>query len=494
MTNPWQTIAHLSVKQIKELQSRKLRYFINRQAYPFSPYYQKLFNGHNIHPQSIRGLDDLRRIPFTSKFDFIDTEKEKDRFSSFILQPDKEKLRRYLSKPELLKLAALSLLRGRDYVTQSLAKEYRPIFITFTTGTTNKPVPFGYTAYDINNLYLSGGRMLTLFDMKDTERAVNLFPFAPHLAFWQAVFGGLFSNILMLSTGGGKITSSEANAGALVRMRPAVVLGVPSYIYHVIRVAKERNYDLSFVKKIVLGAGRVSDTFKMKLVDLLSTMGAKDVNIFGTYGFTEARSAWVECPAPAHISSGYHLYPDKEIFEIIDPDTGEVKKEGEDGELVYTALDGRGSVALRYRTGDFVKGGITYEPCPYCRMTVPRISTDITRLSDVKDLKFSKIKGTLVNINNFVSVLTDCREVVEWQIEIRKKDNDPFEIDELVLYICPKEGVHKARLSESIKKDVLSATEVTPNEVIFLSLPDIVKRLELETASKEKRIVDARPK
>src|ERR1044072_7373273 len=56
-------------------------------------------------------------------------------------------------------------------------------------------------------------------------------------------------------------------------------------------------------------------------------------------------------------------------------------------------LDSRASVVIRYRTGDFVKGGITYETCPHCRRRVPRISSDITRLSDVKDLRFSRECG-----------------------------------------------------------------------------------------------------
>src|SRR3989344_5845828 len=222
-------------------------------------------------------------------------------------------------------------------------------------------------------------------------------------------------------------------------------------------------------------------------------MGAKNVAVFGTYGFTEARSAWAECPAGPQGSSGYHLYPDKEIFEVIDPRTGEVKKEGESGELVYTSLDSRGSVVVRFRTGDFVTGGITHEPCPYCKMTVPRIGSDITRLSDVKDLKLSKIKGTLVDLNHFISVLTDMDSIAEWQLEIRKKDNDPYEVDEVVVYVCGKNGVNQSSLGEEIKRNILMVTEITPNEVVFLPLPEIVKRLELETASKETSINLLRP-
>lgn len=484
----------MSFKEIRDLQNRKIRAFVSQHLYPFSPYYHKLFDDNRIRPGDIKGISDLTKVPLTSKGDFIGYTQDLEKYQDFILHPNKELIQKYWSKEKLLKLGLVSLCRGPDYVTHQLGEEYRPMFITFTTGTTNKPVPFVYSGYDVKNLNLSGSRMLTLFDMKENDRAVNLFPYAPHLAFWQVVFGGFSSNVLILSTGGGKVVSSDGNVAAILKLKPSVILGVPSYVYHVLRLAKEKGYDMSFVRKVVLGAARVSEAFKIRLINLLSAMGAKDVSVFGTYGFTEARCAWVECPTHPDVSSGYHLYPDKEIFEVIDPNTGELKKEGEDGELVYSSLDSRGSVVIRYRTGDFVKGGITYEPCPYCRLTVPRISSDITRLSDIRDLKLSKIKGTLVNLNNFVTILSDFDQITEWQIEIKKKDNDPYEVDELIIYVSVKEKVSKEQLAEDIKRNILLSTELTPNEIIFLPLAEMVKRLELETSSKEKRIIDSRPK
>ncbi len=494
MIDPWGRIARMSFGEIRELQNKKIKEFVNRQLYPFSPYYRNLFDANHIRPGDIKGVSDLAKVPLTSKSDFIGYTQDLEKYQDFILQPSQELIRQYWPKQKLLQLGLTSLCRGPNYLAHQLGEEYRPMFITFTTGTTNKPVPFVYSGYDIKNLHLSGSRMLTLFNMKGNDRAVNLFPYAPHLAFWQVVFGGFSSRVLILSTGGGKVVSSDGNVSAILKLKPSVILGVPSYVYHVLRLAREKGYEMSFVKKVVLGAGRVSEAFKIRLINLLSGMGAKDVSVFGTYGFTEARCAWVECPTHPDISSGYHLYPDKEIFEVIDPDTGELKKEGEDGELVYSSLDSRGSVVIRYRTGDFVKGGISYEPCPHCRLSVPRISSDITRLSDIKDLKLSKIKGTLVNLNNFINILNEFNQIAEWQIEIRKKDNDPYEVDELIIYVSANEGVQKEQLAEDIKRNILLSTELTPNEVIFLSLSEIVKRLELETASKEKRIIDSRPK
>ena len=494
--DPWGTIARLPREKILELQNRRLHSFINQYLYPFSPYYRRLFDQNRINPKDIRAVADLRRVPFTSKTDFITVPQDDERFREFVLQPDKEKIRAAWPPAKLATLALTAALRGQGAVEDKLMAEFKPSFMTFTTGTTNRPVPFLYSSYDINNLYISGGRMLDIFQIKPSDNIVNTFPYAPHLAFWQVVFGALSSHRLALSTGGGKVLGTEGNIAVLQKMKPAVVLGVPGYVYHVLREAADKKCDLHFVQKVVLGAARVTPAFKAKVVELLAEMGAKNVAVFGTYGFTEARAAWAECPAGTdpEVSSGYHTYPDKEIFEIIDPQTGEIKKEGEDGELVYTAIDARASAVIRYRTGDFVKGGISYAPCPYCRRTVPRISSDITRLSDIKNLHLSKIKGALVNLNHFDVIFSEIAAVDEWQVEIRKKNDDRFEVDEVVLYVCARPGADREEIEDQIRKKLLLATELTPNAVNWVSRPEMIKRLELETANKEKRIVDKRPK
>lgn len=490
----WGRIDNLNHQEILDLQNKKLRHFITRYVYPFSPHYQKIFDQQKINPTDVRTVQDLRHIPFTSKIDLLSTDTRPDVFKDYILQPSKELIRKHWPKSVLLEMALQSLTQGKESVELQLTREFKPVFMTFTTGTTNKPVPFLYSNYDIQNLHVYGARMLELFNVSKNENIISMFPFAPHLAFWQVVFGGLEACNLVLSTGGGKVMGTEGNIGTLLKMKPTVIIGVPSYVYHVIRSAKEKNIRLDSVKKVVLGAAKIEEGFKQKLAELLESMGATGVSIFGTYGFTEARTAWAECPTSLDVSSGYHLYPDKEIFEIVDPETGEQKKEGEDGELVYTSLDSRASAMLRYRTGDFVKGGITYEPCPHCRRRVPRISSDITRLSNLKDLQLSKIKGTLVNMNLFASIFSDIKEIEEWQLEIKKRNNDPYDCDEFLVYLAVSNGIHREALAERVKRAICAQTEITPNAVQFLNLEEIIKRLELETANKEKRILDTRPK
>ena len=169
--------------------------------------------------------------------------------------------------------------------------------------------------------------------------------------------------------------------------------------------------------------------------------------------------------------AGFHLYPDMEIVEIVDPDTGKQMGEGETGELVYTCLDGRGSTIVRYRTGH------------------------LERISNMKDFQLSKVKGTLVNLNLFKEELDNDERVEEWQLVIRKKDDDPYGVDEIHLNLALATqcaGKDQGKISESIGNRLRQATEVSMNDIHILPLERILDLLGMETQLKEKRIVDLR--
>ncbi len=483
-------------KELKDLQNRRLKYFISSQLYPFSPYYRQLFDKNRVKPSGIKTVEDLKVLPFSSKKTILDLMEGDPAKGSLALclQPNEGLIKKFLPKAELAKLLFLKISKGEEGLKSALEKEYRPIFLTATAGTTNTPISFLYTSYDLENLKIYGKRLIEVIGIEPKNAAVNIFPYAPHLAFWQTFFGGVAAGVFILSTGGGKTLGTEGNIRSILKVKPQFLIGVPSYVYHLLKAAREQNLNLSFLNRVALGAGRVPQGFKMKICQLLNEMGASDVKVFGTYGFTESRAAWAECPTALDVSSGYHTYPDKEVFEIIDPETGEVKGEGEDGEIVYSNIDARGSCVLRFRTGDLVRGGIAYSPCPHCGRTVPRISSDIVRASNVKSLRLSKIKGSLVNLNELEHILDDAEEIDEWQIEIAKKDNDPYEVDELMLYVSlRREGVDKEEFSRRLNDEVLSAAEISFNKINFITRQEIQKRIEIESAVKAKKIVDRRP-
>jgi phenylacetate-CoA ligase len=491
----WKDICRLPAGEQRKLQDARLRAFVREYLYPFHPHYRETFDRLGVRPDQIRTVDDLRRIPPTSKQDLLPNAEDPQRFRKFILQPTPELIREHWPLRRKLPLLLQKMMHGADAVKDRLRREFFPNFVTFTTGRSAEPLPFFYTPHDIQNLHDSGARIVDVTGIDKDTRIANLFPYAPHLAFWQVVFAGVETGMMILSTGGGRVMGSAGDLRAITRLRAEAILGVPGYIYHLLRRGAEEGFDLSSVRNVVLGAERVPPGFKRKVRSMLAKMGAEDVRVFGTYGFTEARMAFVECPtADPETYSGYHAYPDLAILEVLDPDTLEPVGEGEPGELVITPLAGRGSTVFRYRTGDIVRGGIEYGPCPHCGRTVPRISADITRQSSVKDLQILKLKGTLVNLEDCAHVLGNHHDIEEWQIELTKKDDDPLEVDELIVHLALREGADEDAMRKLVTEEFRSSFEVTPNRLEFHGLTTLLDKLGMEREMKEKRFLDSRPK
>ncbi|MFK7739217.1 MAG: phenylacetate--CoA ligase family protein [Planctomycetota bacterium] len=490
----WQRLQRLPRGEQRAAQNALLQRYVREYLYPFSPYYRRLFEANGVRPEHIRTVDDLRRIPLSSKLDLLPTDEDPQQFKKFILQPDAAKLKQAWPLQKKLPLLWQKWTQGSAAVKKRIRDEFAPCFMTFTTGRSAEPVPFFYSPHDIQNLHDTGRRLVDIMALDPEYRIANVFPYAPHLAFWQVFFAGQATGMMALSTGGGKVMGSSGDLRAMSRLRADALIGVPGYVYHLLRRAVNDGIDLSSIGCVVLGAERVPPGMKDKIVELLQATGAKDVRVFGTYGFTEARMAWAECPTHNNEYTGYHLYPDLAFFDAADPETGEVLPDGEDGELVYTPLQARASTVFRYRTGDRVRGGLQYDPCPHCGRTVPRISSDLTRESSLKDLQLLKVKGTLINLEDCAMLLSSMPEVEEWQIELRKKDDDPMEVDEMIVHLAVKSGCAEHEAKQNVQELFKSRLEISPNQVEFLGLESMLRKIGMETEMKEKRFLDERPK
>jgi phenylacetate-coenzyme A ligase PaaK-like adenylate-forming protein len=280
---------------------------------------------------------------------------------------------------------------------------------------------------------------------------------------------------------------------SVTKIRPAFIAGIPGYIYHVLREAHARSLDLSFLKGVALGGDQVTPGYRARVREILEDMGARKPRIQSVFGFTEARKCWAECPGEA--AGGFHTYPDFELIEIVDPDTGKPVGDGKTGELVYTCLTGRGSSVIRYRTGDLIVGGLTHAPCPHCGRSVPRLASQIERVSNLKNFQLSKVKGTLINLNVLKDELDSNPRVEEWQLVIKKRNDDPFDVDELHLNVSLAASVPESEhdaVATAIERRLFEVSEVNLNTVRVLPLKQILDLLGMETQLKEKRIVDLR--
>lgn len=481
LTTSWHKLPR---ETLRNLQASRLRAYLRDVVLPFHPRYREVFSKHGLDWRDIKTLEDLQRIPFTSKSDLSGGS---ERTREFIITPDPHQLAR---RPATI---LRGLLRGPSRARRELEREFLPILMTSTTGRSAEPMPFVYTAHDLAVLRAAGFRMMQLAGARLGDRMLSMFPFAPHLAFWQAHYAGTEFGVFLLSSGGGKTVGTDGNIRMLRKINPDVLIGMPTFVYHVLREAALDGVRCDNLRGIVLGGEKVPQGLRRKLQESASCLHSKSVTVVSTYGFTEAKMAWCECLFPVGAEpSGYHLYPDLGIVEIVDPETGALKGDGEPGEIVFTSLEARGSCVLRYRTGDVVEGGVTYEPCPHCGRVMPRLVGRISRRSDVREMQLDKIKGTLVDLNELEHVLDDLPSVGSWQIELRKVNDDPMEVDELVLHISLGDGGEESSASKEIVRCLFERAELRANRIMFHTDSEMRRLQGVGEKLKEQKVVDRR--
>jgi phenylacetate-CoA ligase len=486
LQNCWR---QLPEAEIRSLQAEKLRRYLCDVVLPFSPHYRELFRKQNLDAGKFRSLDDLQRLPFTDKSDLLPTPEHPEQFMEFVLTPDRETLAR---RPGTILRAAL---HGRRQVENELAAEFRPISMFFTTGRSAEPLPFLLTRHDLDNLISASRRLMEICGAQPEFRMLNAFPFAPHLAFWFTHHAGISFGVLTVSSGGGKVMGTEGNLRLIKKLNPDVIIGVPTFVYHLLNQAVEENICCENLKRIVLGGEKTSDGLRRKLHEMACELGAPNADILASYGFTEAKLAWAECPFPHDQSpGGYHIYPDLAVIEIVDPKTGETVPPNHPGEIVFTPLDARGSVVLRYRTGDYIDGGLVYEPCPHCGRSMPRLVGKISRASEIRAMNLDKLKGTLVDFNQLEHVLDDVPHVGAWQLELRKVNDDPHELDEIVLHAQKSDGVGDQQLARELNEQFFRHTEIHPNRIVFHDAEEMRRLQGVGVLMKEQKIVDHRPR
>ncbi|MCC5850493.1 MAG: AMP-binding protein [Verrucomicrobia bacterium] len=487
LTTKW---SRLHEDSLKALQAQKFRRYLAQHVLPFSAYYRKLFEENHLRPEDFNTLADLAKIPFTSKADVGNTPENPQRSRDFILIPDPKVLAK---RPSTIVRAVFT---GKKRVQKALGREYRPIFMTSTTGRSADPVPFLYTGHDLDVLGVAGERMMELTATPPEFRILNMFPYAPHLAFWQVHYAATVSGAFSLSTGGGKVMGTDGNIKMLRKINPDALIGMPTFLYHVLNQAvEEGDVKLDKLSRIVLGGEKAPEGMRRKLRELARQLGASSVDVLATYGFTEAKLAFVECPFPHDgPPSGYHLYPDYGIIEVIDPDTGEVVPDEQPGEIVYTSLDARGSAVIRYRTGDIIEGGITYKPCPHCHRAMPRLMGRISRQSNFMEMNIDKIKGTLVDFNELENLLEDCEGLGSWQIELRKRNDDPLDTDEMIVHVQKSASADADQIENALMELFTQRLEIKPNRVDFHCAKEMQKLHGVGEQLKELKVVDNRPK
>jgi phenylacetate-CoA ligase len=412
------------IEAIETVQTDKLRSMLSLCARGH-PFYRRRWAEAGIDIASIQNLDDLVRLPLTTKQE---------------LMADPESFR--LNVPELP-------LHERILWD-----------VIYTTGSTAEPTPIYNTTHDYHSYLFQSRRVAEISDLRETDVIANLFPLtaAPMGAFIRAAANAYAAGATIFGALPGSPhgvfdvhRSLDYAVHSVARHRATVLWGIPSFIRRLLVRALELGVDFRSVRMCAITGEATSPAMRDELRRCLRELSAAGTKVFNRYGSTEL-GAFAQC---CEEGEWHNPAPEIQYHEIVDPDTGQRLPDGERGALAVTYLDRRGTVLIRFVVGDVAS--IVRTPCPACGRGGDRVIGPIVRAKDL-----IKIKGMLINPAVLLDVLQATPGVEEFQVIIqRQKADDPFSMDEMVVRTTtPSED--KAGLESAIISRTREAVRISP--------------------------------
>ncbi len=427
-------------EELEALQLIKLRRLCEW-AYATTPFHQRRFDEAGFKPEQLKTLDDLRRIPFMTREEWMESLLEKPIFGEMLATDPVNAVRYHLTSGTTGR-APIRVLDGM--------KDWEWIAEMWCYGLWG----FGVRPEDV--VYLAFG-------------------YGSFIGFWGAHYACEKIGALVIP-GGAQAT--EARIKQIIEMGVTTVASTPTYALTMWQKAREMGIDLaseSKVNKLIL-SGEPAGSIPAAKRQLEEAWGAKAGD---TAGMTEVGTIMIfEC---SHQPGGTHIIEDHYIEETINPETEAPIGYGELAERVVTSF-GRGFVpVIRYRTKDMVLK-VPASVCP-CGRSWDIYDGGIRGRWD--DMKL--IRGTNVYPRAVESIIREYNCIDEFQIYIWRKDDLVDEIT-IKLEVKPDQESEWPDLQHKLPRDLANAHEglrFNIERMEFGALP----RFEL----KAKRLIDARP-
>lgn len=361
------------------MQEQKLRHLLAYTA-AHSPFYRDLFRRDRIDPSAIGTLDDLRFIPPTTKEDL------QRRNDDFLCVPAD---------------------RIAEYTT--------------TSGTLGSPVTIALTANDLDRLAYNEYSSFVCADGAPTDIYQLMLTLDRQFMAGIAYYSGirrLGAGVIRVGPG-----VPALQWETIRKLRPTVLVAVPSFLLKLIRYAGDYRIDLngsSVRSAICIGENIRHADLSLNILGRKIT-DAWDIRLYSTYASTEMQTAFTECRE----GKGGHLQPELLIVELLD-DQGRKVGPGMPGEVTITTLGIEGMPLIRYKTGDICLW--TDEPCG-CGRTSLRLSPIIGRRQQM-----IKFKGTTLYPPALFELLSEMEEVTDFVVEVFSNE---VGLDEILLHLVP---------------------------------------------------------
>ena len=416
-------------KDLKEIQLKNLKKTV-KNVNDNVPFYNKKFKEFKITPDDIKTLDDIRKLPLTTKNDLRD------------------------NAP--FGMMATSLENCNELHASS--------------GTTGIPITTCYTQNDIDVWSEVMARCLSMSGLTKKDIFQNPIPYGTFTGAFGFHYGAQKVGALVIPTGKGQ---SERQLKLMDYYGTTFISGVASYAMRLSQVAQDIDINLKKLKvrNGLFGAEMFTPGLKNRIMD------AWNMDVHDIYGLTEMCGPGVSTDCDQH--DGLHLWEDHFLIECLDPKTLESVELEEEGEIVLTTLTKEGMPLLRYRTRDIAK--IYDQVVCECGRTHVKHTTIKGRSDDMLI-----IRGTNIYPGQIESVLMKNQEVGgNWRMILTTENN----VDVLKVEVESKtimSQVESMNLEESLKNNIKSVIVFTPR-IEILPPKGIPK-----TGLKAKRVIDER--
>ena len=424
-------VSFQSIGEIKLMQQQKLQKLL-LYLQQHSRFYKDLFARNSIDITTIKTIEDMSLIPFTTKEDLQN--------------------------------------RNKDFVC---VPENKVIEYSSTSGTLGRPVIIELTDNDLNRLTYNEYASFVCADTSQNDTFQLMLTLDRQFMAGMAYYLGLRdmgAGIIRLGPG---VPSLQWET--IFKLKPTVIIAVPSFILKLIQYAKEHHIEVnaSSVKKaICIGENIRNVDFSLNILGKKITE-AWDINLISTYASTEMQTAFTEC---SHGKGGHHQ-PELIILEFLDENNQPVLP-GNPGEITITTLDVEGMPLLRYKTGDIC---LHFADKCDCGRTTIRISPIIGRKKQM-----IKFKGTTLYPPALFDILNEMEEIKEYVAEVYSNE---IGMDEVLLHLLPIN--HSDETDRKIRAYIQARLRVSPH-INYVTFEEISKLQFVETSRKPVKFIDRR--
>jgi phenylacetate-CoA ligase len=417
-------------EELRDLQVERLRETVEN-AYENVEFYQDQLDEMGVTPEDIQSVEDVRKLPMTTKEDF------RDEYPDGLFAVDDGEITR----------------------------------IHASSGTTGKPKIVSYTDEDVQVWSEVVARSLAASGAEAGDTVQNAYGYGLFTGGLGLHYGVEELGATVIPIGGGQ---TQRQVELMIDLESDVFTCTPSYALYLAETAEEMGHDPADlpISTIIFGAEPCTDPMREEIEDRLN------VNGIDIYGLSEIIGPGVSCECH-EAQDGLHIWEDRFLPEVVDPRTGEPVEEGEEGELVLTTLSKEALPVLRYRTGDLTT--LNYDECE-CGRTLVRMDNVTGRADDLLI-----VRGVNLYPSEIEHAILDIEGVApHYRIDLRKEGS--LDVMELTVEYTEDSERDEDELCEEILTRLQNVLAFTPDELELVP-PGNIERTEV---GKVQRVYDHR--